>query len=344
MDQSLIAEAIRLLKAAEGKGEGPTVAELWTSWEPWAKTQGGWRTWRYQRDLMLEIRFKLDGRLTSLGDLRWHECDVRAIDAWRAHHMTLTSSRKGPYKPSYRNRLLTTLQGVFSWHINRKTISRHPMDGWRRENEAGGEREGWFSEEQFSALMAHAHPLLRKMALTSFRCGGLRRDEVRLLTKDDVDWDERLIVIRSHRHKNRKAKEVPVTDDVYELLVAQATTVTGRYLFPNPRDPRGGPLSVSTFGDWMRAARERAGIRLMGELPVFHHNRHGYAMNMLLKEAPLPHVMDSMGITSPTAARRYMRLRGQAREYLREKMNQRLEPRKSAPPLTKSFRTERNGG
>ena len=57
-------------------------------------------------------------------------------------------------------------------------------------------------------------PVLRTFATT-----GIRRSELVELRFSDIDWDRRCIVIRASVAKSKKAREIPLDDGTFEMLV-----------------------------------------------------------------------------------------------------------------------------
>lgn len=323
------------------------VREIWSAWAPMVTKRKDQLVVEAHSWYVHEMRFQGPDGETTLGDLRWDDCKSPVVDAWRS---ALEVSKDRRFKDqdkapvicgATRNRVLNTVQSMFTWALERNPplVRSNPLSGSSREDESEGEREGWFTEDQFRQFVAHARPLLKRMATVSYRCGGMRNTEVRTLRKRDIDWENGFILIRSSRHKNKRMKQIPTTPDVMEILRAQAALAPGEFLFFNPRDPAGGPVPPGTFAEWVRKARKSSGVDLLGEAPVFHHLRHSFGMHMLMKGANPLHVMDVLGVTSPRVARRYMKLAGEAFEVMRDKMTERWTGRKdpvaSAPATPK---------
>lgn len=347
VDPDLVARIAREVAAkltAETRPPALRVSELWSAWIVVAARRPDWLVVQAHAWYVNEMRFEgPGGDETALGDLRWDECTSDVVDAWRGalerskDRRFKDQDKAPPIGPATRNRIINSVQSMFTWSAERKPplVRFNPLAGSHREDESAGEREGWFTEDQFKQFTAHARPLLKKMATVSYRCGGLRNSEVRTLRKRDIDWENGFILIRSSRHKNKRMKQIPTTPDVMELLRAQAVGAPGEFLFWNERDPSGGPVPPGTFAEWVRKARKASGVDLLGEAPVFHHLRHSFGMHMLMKGANPLHVMDVLGVTSPRVARRYMKLAGEAFEVMRDKMTERWTGRKppvAAPP------------
>lgn len=339
LSPELVQQVARLLQESQKAKASPpkTVRELWKEWEPTTLKRKDSRVIQTVKPLLLDTWISVEGMACRLGDLQWTDCNVAAVEAWQAKAATIPRRRRNREDPhaslsaSYRNRALGPLQRMFTDHVRWGNIPRNPMSGWEREDDSDGIREGWLTEEECQRFMSHAHPLLARMFRLSYRCGGLRNSEVRLLKKTNVNWEARLLVIRASEHKNRKRKMIPIPPSEFEMLEAQRMVAPGEFLFPNPKDPKGGPVPGGTLQGWMEKAREDSGIRAGGERVVFHTGRHNFGMHTVLKGVPLNHIADVMGCTVQNVAR-YSKLAGEAIEILREMMEKPLQlPTRTAP-------------
>lgn len=341
-------------KEAKSAATATPTRRLWSKWADWIPAnRDDWQVCLKQADLILDLEFEYNGQLVCIGDMPWDAVCVLMIDAWRDKLTTEKDRRFTKNKAAaptlsgaYRNRLLNTLQSMFTWCVERSLISHNPVSKAGREDESEGAREGWWTDEEFERFIPKAHPYLQKMLRVAYRCGGMRSGEIRSLSKTrSVNWDARLITVRAYSTKTKRSKVIPVTDDCWPILLAQKDTSPSDLLFPNPRDPEGGRLSDSTLNSWVKQWRERTGFKVLGENVVFHSGRHAFGVNSVLKGGKLPHIMDVMGISEMKTARRYMRLAGDAIEPTRDVMNakwaapapqpasaDRRGPLRSAPP------------
>jgi integrase len=187
-------------------------------------------------------------------------------------------------------------------------------------------RQGYFTPAALQEFLKHCRPLLAAMFRVSARCGGLRRDAVRLLAKHQVDYGAGELVFMN---KGGKERRVLMTADAMDEIAAWSKLSPGRLVFPSPKDPTGNrPIPQTTFSNWVRDAQKASGITLMGEKAVFHHARHGWTMAM--EKAPIQWVSDQLGHgDTKQVESRYGRLRGEAKETMRAYMN---ESELGAPP------------
>ncbi len=154
------------------------------------------------------------------------------------------------------------------------------------------------------------HPLsLRDVALLEFLYGtGARVSEAVGLAVDDLDLDERTVLLRG---KGGRSRVVPVggfaRDAVSAYLVRARPALLARHRGPGGphtlfRNARGGPLTRQ--GAWLilRAAAGRAG--LPGDLSP-HALRHSYATHLLDGGADVRVVQELLGHASVTTTQVY---------------------------------------
>jgi integrase len=67
---------------------------------------------------------------------------------------------------------------------------------------------------------------------------GLRRRELAALTWDEIDWDNKSLIIPASRTKNKKAHGLPLSDVLLAMLKRRKETASGLYVFPNRKEGR----------------------------------------------------------------------------------------------------------
>lgn len=314
--------AARMGREAPSRVPERTVGELWAEYFPLVEKKPGGRNKRSDRR-MFDLRFRYDGRDVSLAELTTSELTPHALEAWRA---ALASYRKGNGEQlalATRQRVRMTLQSMFTYFVRVGSVPglvRNPVAPMPPEAMKFPERQGYFTEEDFDQFCSHCIPVVAALLRVSFRCGGLRNAEVRLLRKSEVLWQTKEMTLKQ---KGGGFKTVIIPDAEFTLIEHWAAIAPGEYVFPNPRDPHGGPLSQSALWKAVDRARRSWGKRLgpTNENPTTHHTRHGYTMAMLEKGAPEGWVSQQLGHKSLAQMARYGRLRGRARDMMRDLAN-----------------------
>lgn len=325
-----MAKAFAEFQAKQAASSAKTVGELYEAWMMTLQTEARLRAARAHRMYIQKVVVHMNDERFKLADLPWAECTHERMLAWVAALRTAKTSREESLSIPYRNNVRLSLGTCFNYHLKIGSITRSPLTGIPLEKGRNRMREGYFDPESFEKFAPHCHPLLEDILRTILRCGGLRVNELRSLRKDQIDHGSREFVVPN---KGGGTKRVIITDDIYEMLLVRAKASRGEFLFPNPADPKGRPIGYSTLSQWMRKAREKAGIKLVGEWPVIHMARHGYAVNALEEGALPTDVAEQLGHKDTSQLlNRYGRTRGKARERIRAIMNRsRLGSTEPAP-------------
>lgn len=127
-----------------------------------------------------------------------------------------------------------------------------------------------------------ATPKYFKPVITTVLNSGLRRDNIRNLKWDDLNFEFRTIEIT--KNKGKKHIKLPMNETLYKLFMSMERT--SEYVFVNPRTGTG--WSNTKFGAEWRKIREKAGLPNL----KFHDLRHTVATRLLKENVPVPVVRD----------------------------------------------------
>ncbi len=141
-------------------------------------------------------------------------------------------------------------------------------------------RDRILSFDEFQALMKHAGGHTRHVIAMAYYTG-MRRGEILKLTWDKVDLKKRLIRLEPGDTKDRKARDVPIGDELFEILRSM----------PNRIQQAGEPNFVFQFRHkpvfdirrGLSRACKAAGIKYGRNVKdgfVFHDLRHTFNTNM----------------------------------------------------------------
>ena len=111
---------------------------------------------------------------------------------------------------------------------------------------------------------------------------GLRRDNIRNLKWEDLNFEFRTIEIT--KNKGKKHIKLPMNNTLFELFSSMERTC--EYVFVNPRTGTG--WSNTKFGEQWIKIREKAGLPNL----KFHDLRHTVATRLLKENVPIPIVRD----------------------------------------------------
>lgn len=321
------------IEAKEQAAAGRTVRELWDKWMPTVISTSRGPNIRTHRKYVDSMAVTHEDESFVLGDLPWTECTPERMNAWRAALAARVSVRGGPLSPGTRDQARLSLQACFAYHVDTGTIGRNPLKGIPREEGRLKRKEGYFTAETLPRFLSHCRPVLAAILRHSARCGGMRRDEVRLLRKSQIDHETREAVVRN---KGGRTKRVLLTDDIYEQVRAWSLTSPGEFVYANPASPIGAPVPKSTLWTWMDDACKASGLRFAGDVkPTIHDTRRTWTISMMMKsDVREQWISDQLGHTSTAMLKTYAPLIGAGpRENMRAKMNEPM-PGSTPPPPT----------
>ncbi len=146
-------------------------------------------------------------------------------------------------------RARAALSAFFSWAIRQGLCDANPVIGTNKAKYVPRERN--LSKQEIVAVWnalpnSHYGHIVKLLFLT-----GCRKNEIGLLSRDEVDLEGRLITLPSERTKNHRAHDVPLSGASYDLLadvIARDGCLFGR--------------SANGFSGWSKAK-----ARLDRELP-----------------------------------------------------------------------------
>jgi integrase/recombinase XerD len=136
---------------------------------------------------------------------------------------------------------------------------------------------------------------------------GLRSGELVRLTLDDIDWRDRTLHVAER--KNRRASQLPLTDEAANILISYLRKArpqsSQRQLFLRMRAP-GGPLKPTAVHDILEHRIKLSGL----ELPQCgsHMLRHSFALNLLRQGVGMKTIGDALGHRDIESTFAYLRL------------------------------------
>lgn len=136
---------------------------------------------------------------------------------------------------------------------------------------------------------------------------GLRAGEIRMLTLEDLDWQEGVITVRG---KAGRHSQLPLPADVgaaiADYLRHGRPTASSRCVFLRARAPAGGFKGQSGVGSMVRHALARAGID--ASRTGAHQFRHALACQMLRQGASLSEIGELLRHRSPQTTAIYAKV------------------------------------
>lgn len=165
------------------------------------------------------------------------------------------------------NRDIECLRHLLYWAVDEGFIAANPIARIRMERERRKKRPVLSFEEE-KLLLKAASPHLRDITIVALDTG-MRRGEILHQRWDDVDFARRLLYVTHSKTPEGEAREIPLTDRVFQLLFENQKAEGLIFTF------KGKPIgSLKTA--W-KAAIRRAGIRRTR----FHYLRHTFNTRLL---------------------------------------------------------------
>ena len=198
-------------------------------------------------------------------------------------------------KPATVNRATQLVRQAYRLAIKRHAISRMPHV--RHLSEAGNERKGFFSREEFDRMYANLPEAVADFALFG-DLTGWRKSEIASLTWQDVE--DGVIRLRGENAKNREPRQVVIAGELASLIERrqQARLVNG-VLTSHVFHRKGKPIKAFR-GSWLNACRA-AGVT--GR--IFHDLRRTAVRNMIRSGVPQNVAMKISGHKTDRIFRRY---------------------------------------
>jgi integrase len=233
--------------------------------------------------------------------------------------------RGKPRSGSTTNRYCSQLSSVFEYakdvlYWTKKNPVREVK--WERENE-GVIR--FLSEDEkkrlISACEIDEEPLILPIVITALSTG-LRKEELRNLTWQEVDLERGAIIICKDRSKNRTARRVPLKGKALELLKSvrdqqRANKIISMNGYVFPASTSGKPFDLRASWERVRSRAEITNFR-------FHDLRHSCASYLAMNGASLLEIADVLGHKTLAMVKRYAHLADSHTAGVVERMNEKL--------------------
>jgi len=210
----------------------------------WSKVEHASKpnTWiRYETSTVPLIRFFGDVRVDRISSR-----DVEKYKIWRSAQKQQPRGKKPKdgrnqrtkpvesktVAPATVNRELACLKRMLNRLVNDDILMTNPVSKVKLFNEDNRQTRVLSYAEEKTYLMACSQPL-RDFAIVMLETG-MRPDEVRRLTADDVFIEKGYLQVRGGKTKAAR-RRIPLTERVSKVLEARMEKAKGDYLFPRER-------------------------------------------------------------------------------------------------------------
>jgi len=191
----------------------------------------------------------------------------------------------------------------------------------------------FLSEEMAQQLIASADSPWTKCAVVLLLSTGIRRSEAVGITLDDIDLENRQLLIRG---KGDKERVVPLTDQAVEAIQAylpHRTKTQSRHLFVSAW--KGQPIHGRCINRMLKIVIQKAGLAGRGITP--HKLRHTFATHLIRNGVDIRTVQELLGHSELETTAKYLHSDTRTKQSAVEKLNGLLEGPK---PTVKSTAAE----
>jgi integrase len=222
--------------------------------------------------------------------------------------------------PASRNVTLRYLKAMLREGVRDGVLAADPPICKVAEEKQKEHRETAPEEWQIGLLLAACEKQRERVIVLCYcDCGGMRRNETRLLEWDWIDRRRMEITIPNHAAKNRKGGVVPMTRRALAAIDAMPHVLRSPYVLANPRT--GKPYVAQMLTNWMRELGKRAGIQAApGDVRFRGHDlRAAWATNASERGLRLETISDIMRHWSLDQTKIYTRRRPRDLERARQR-------------------------
>ena len=237
-----------------------------------------------------------------------------------SEYMDYSLKQKGR-QPVTVNHERDTISNMFKVLINEKNLPlTNPVDKVGHKDESDPD-DFYYKEDEIIKILETAKQFSKRInwhaIFTVFFNTGMRRNELRYLTWDDIDFEGKVIYIRpkqitqneKFRVKNRQSRLIPMLPEA-EAALKSVPKKSNRWVFTNSI---GKTFSNDIFRRQFRKICEAA------EVPIkkLHQTRHSWTSIAYQKGVPESAIQAAGGWTDAQTMRRYNHS-GQNREFVIE--------------------------
>ena len=267
--------------------DNPTIKELAEEYIVHKKDAQKLRSWR--RDEIAATKFiEFVGKKIRLSDI-----DAKTIDRYKAFRLREVST-------STLKRDLESIRRMFNLAIKWENYrSKNPVSEAGIDKAPRASRHVWTEEEQ-RLIFQNAEPEHRRIWMM-MRLTGMRPGEAVMLKKEKVDLENKVIRLTHQDVKEKKEREIELTDDAIKIIKQSLKGNNTEYVFLNKKGrPFTGPRSVLT-------ALEKLRKKLKLDKGLNQHSlRHTFATKTLEAGLDIATVSEMLGHSDISTTQIYL--------------------------------------
>jgi len=249
---------------------------------------------------------------------------LRVVQLKKQHVMAWVTARG--FNDTSANRAIGALKRAFAWAVEEEHISRSPIDHLRKPRTVVRDRV--LTPEERQLILASIRDAQFRDYVSALSLTGCRPGEVVCVTRDDVDLEQGIWVLRKHKtvKKTGKPRIIYLCPDALALTKRLIAQHTDGPLF---RNTRGRPWTKNAVR--LRFTKLR---KLHPELKgvVAYTYRSSFATDALEQGVPDATVATLMGHTNTNTLHRFYARLSHKVEHLKEAAAKAIPPAKDAAP------------
>lgn len=243
--------------------------------------------------------------------------NLEVIEDFRYERLQETCHGK-PIKPQTVNKDVAALCTMLNWAVDRKKVGFNPIKKLSKLKEYPRDSRA-LEPEEVKALMECSTEFWRRVWY-AYLASGTRKMELANSLFTDVDWKQRVLIVRPGYAKNSRERRIPLDDRLFEIMVKQKENAksrqpgkwsdekttrrinelfTQRHIFVTTANT---PLGSNVYREF-KAACKRAGISLTTtdsdgrviDVVCLHSTRHTFASNLIINGADPRSVQQLLG-------------------------------------------------
>lgn len=216
--------------------------------------------------------------------------------------------------PATKERYCVTTRGIqlrrakamFGWAVATERIPFNPLDKVKHEKPKPP-RETEISHDDEAAVLRRVDGLMRAFILAAID-GGMRRDEVRLLEWNDVDFDAGTVTLHAAKTKGKQRRVVRLTPRALEAIRKLPRYPGCPYLFAS-RHTRLPYAGSTIYRRWCEAIEAAKVKPAPGDESVrLHDLRAAFCSRLARLGAPVPAIQKLIGHRSIQTTQIYLRV------------------------------------
>lgn len=251
------------------------------------------------------------------------EISARDVEVYKAR-------RARKVKPATVNRELECLKTMLAKAVEWGHLTANPAAKVRKFR-VDNRRLVFLETEEIDSLLKSSSSDVRPV-FAALVWTGMRKSECFRLRWSDVDLERRVITLLET--KNGKSRDIPITEDLYEVLRRVPRHIKSEYVFCRPDGQPWKDLRGS-----LKAAVARAGI---GKPVTLHTLRHTFASHLVMSGVELLTVMELMGHSTLDMVQRYAHLSPRHKRQAMDRFQRHLRGTHLAPAQATGKRVSAN--